>query len=307
VAALVTDNAANMKKVHTEVRVKYPQIVSLRCMPHFINLITEDIMKHEWAVSSLKTCQSIVTYFGSHHRPNALLAECRSDGEPQLSGYVKTRWYSAGTCILSVLQNENALRRLATSHETELSANIRAIIANRQFWADCQHIVTVLHPLMSVIGSLESHSATLADCYQQLLKLAAAIDNLAVGPAEFAAHCMAAFCHRWADLDDNVYKLAYFLHPGMRGKGIGTGLFGTIAETAAELWKDFGNGRQSTMKLLSQLMKYKSGDSPYHLPFAGNFIIPNLWWESTEDSIGSELKTLAIRLLSVTPHSAACE
>ena len=139
VAALVTDNAANIKKVRTEVRVKYPQIVSLRYMPHFINLITEDIIKHEWAVSSIKTFQSIVTYFGRHHRPNALLTECRSDGEPQLSSYVKTRWYSAGTCILSVLQNENA-----TSHEAELSANIRAIIANRQFWADCQHIVTCL-------------------------------------------------------------------------------------------------------------------------------------------------------------------
>jgi len=233
--------------------------------------------------------------------------ECRSDGEPQLSGYVKTRCYSAGTCIQSVLQNENALRRLANNHEAELSANIHAIIANCQFWADCQDLVTVLHPLISLIGSLESNSATLADCYLQLLNLAAAIHNLAIGPAEFAAHCMAAFCHHWADLDDNVYRLAYFLHPGMHGKGIAPRLFGTIAETAAALWKDFGNGKQSTMKLLSQLMKYNSGDAPYNLPFAGGFMTPNLWWESAEDCIGSELKTLAIRLLSVTPHSAACE
>ena len=36
--------------------------------------------------------------------------------------------------------------------------------------------------------------------------LTLAIDNLAVGPADFAEHCMAAFCRRWADLDDNIYK-----------------------------------------------------------------------------------------------------
>jgi len=203
-------------------------------------------------------------------------------GELQLSGYVKTRWYSAGTCIRSVLQNENALRRLAHDHEAELSAHIHAIIASRQFWADCQHIVTILHPLMSVIGSLEAHSVTLAHCYQQLLNLA-------------------AFCR----LGDNTYKLAYFLHPGMRSKGIAAGQFGAIAETAAALWKDFGNGKQSTTKLLSKQTKYRSGEAPYNLPFAGVFITSNLWWESTKDCIGSELKTLAIRLLSVTPHSAA--
>jgi hypothetical protein len=42
---------------------------------------------------------------------------------------------------------------------------------------------------------------------------------------------MAAFSRRWADLDDSINTLAYFLHPGMRGKGIG--LLSMIAETAA--------------------------------------------------------------------------
>lgn len=58
-------------------------------------------------------------------------------------------------------------------------------MANRQFGADCQHLVTILHPLMAVIGILEAHSATLADCYQQLLTLAAAIDSVVVGPSGF--------------------------------------------------------------------------------------------------------------------------
>lgn len=89
VVALVTDNDSNVKKVRAEVLLKYPHILGIRCMPHFINLITEDIMKREWCVTHLKTCQSIVTYFGCHHRPNALLYQCRSEGEPQLSGYVK--------------------------------------------------------------------------------------------------------------------------------------------------------------------------------------------------------------------------
>jgi len=138
----------------------------IQCMPHFINLITEDAMKHEWAISLLKTCQSIVTYCGSDHRPNALLAKCHSDGEPKLSGYV-TRWYSAGQCIQSVPLNEQALHRLVHDHKAELSAVIITTITNRQYSADCQHIINMLHTLMSVIGSHETHTTTLADCYQQ--------------------------------------------------------------------------------------------------------------------------------------------
>jgi hypothetical protein len=217
VAALVTNNAAVMKKVRSEVHLKYSSILGIRCIPHFVNLITEDIMKHDWAKSLLKTCQSVVTYFGCHHLPNALLAQYRADGVPKLSGFVKTRWYSAGNCIQSVLRNEEALRQLCLKHESDLNAEIRVIVGNRQFWADCDHILTMLNPLMSIIGKLESHSATLADCYQQLIQLAASIENCVAGPTGFASHCMAAFCRRWADLDDPVYIVCYFIHPGNCG------------------------------------------------------------------------------------------
>jgi len=307
IAALVTDDAANMKAMRAEVSVKFPNIIGLRCMPHFINLITGDIMKHDWAAGLLKTCQSIVNYFSSHHRPNALLTQYRSEGIPKLCGYVKTRWYSAGTCIQSVLKNEEPLRQLAQKNKTELSTDIRAVVANRQFWANCEQLTAILRPLMSAVGTLESHSATLADCYEQLLHLAAAIEDAVTGPADFDAHCCAAFCRRWDNIGDHVYLLAYFLHPRMRGRGISSELFPRIARSAATIWKDFGNSKLSTMKLMSQIMKYKAGEAPYNLPFADEFMSATLWWQTTEDCMGSELKILAVQLLSITPHSAACE
>lgn len=54
-------------------------------------------------------------------------------------------------------------------------------------------------------------------------------------------------------------------------------------------------------------MKYKNGKAPYDLPYSAEFMNATLWWQTTEDSIGIELKSLAVKLLSVTPHSAACE
>jgi len=99
----------------------------------------------------------------------------------------------------------------------------------------------------------------------------------------------------------------YKLHPGLRGKGIVVSIFPRIAQTAAAVWKNPGNGKSSAMRLMSQLMKFKHGQSPYDLPFDGEFMSPCLRWVSVDDSIGSELRELAMRLLSITPHSAACE
>jgi hypothetical protein len=115
----------------------------------------------------------------------------------------------------SVLKNEDALCQLQQRHDKELSAEIRAIICNRQFRADCEHVVTVCRPLMTIIPRLESNTATLADCYQQMIALAAVIEGTVAGLFDFRQHCLAAFCRRWTDLQDDVYMLAYFLHPGM--------------------------------------------------------------------------------------------
>ena len=160
---------------------------------------------------------------------------------------------------------------------------------------------------MAIIGTLESKSATLADCYHEVASLAAVIDGISTNASNFKDHCAAVFAKRWTDINDDIYLLAYQLHPGLRGKGIVAGIFPRIAAAAAAMWKNLGNGKCSTMRLMSQLMKFKHGQSPYDLPFDGEFMSPCLWWMSVADSVGSELQRLAMRLLSITPHSAACE
>jgi len=42
--AIVTDNGANVKLARQLVADKHPQILNLRCIAHFINLITKSIL-----------------------------------------------------------------------------------------------------------------------------------------------------------------------------------------------------------------------------------------------------------------------
>ena len=44
ITALVTDNAANCVKAREMITSRFPNIINLRCIAHFVNLITKDIM-----------------------------------------------------------------------------------------------------------------------------------------------------------------------------------------------------------------------------------------------------------------------
>ena len=100
---------------------------------------------------------------------------------------------------------------------------------------------------MAIIGTLESKSATLADCYHEVASLAAVIDGISTNASNFKDHCAPVFAKRWTDINDDIYLLAYQLHPGLRGKGIVAGIFPRIAAAAAAMWKNLGNGKCSTI------------------------------------------------------------
>jgi hypothetical protein len=43
-SAIVTDNASSMMNARKNISEKYPHIVNMRCIVHFVNLITKDIL-----------------------------------------------------------------------------------------------------------------------------------------------------------------------------------------------------------------------------------------------------------------------
>ena len=43
-SAIVTDNASSMINAQKCISEKYPHIVNMRCIVHFVNLITKDIL-----------------------------------------------------------------------------------------------------------------------------------------------------------------------------------------------------------------------------------------------------------------------
>lgn len=78
----------------------------------------------------------------------------------------------------------------------------------------------VLEPAKNAIKALESKTATLADCFVELTKMARAISKMTLQDQEFKKKCISIFNKRWKEFDTDIYMLAFFLHPKYRGKYI---------------------------------------------------------------------------------------
>ncbi|CAG8854860.1 44269_t:CDS:2, partial [Gigaspora margarita] len=72
-AAIVTDNASNVKLAWQIIHKKYPKILNLNCIAHCINLISKDILKHTFASRLIKECNEIIKFFKKSHQPSSYL------------------------------------------------------------------------------------------------------------------------------------------------------------------------------------------------------------------------------------------
>jgi len=81
----------------------------------------------------------------------------------------------------------------------------------------CQIISRIMEPIRNCILKLEAQTATLADCYIYMLKLAATVNRLPSSNT-LKSTLMGIYNHRYKEFDHESYLLSYYLHPLYRGK-----------------------------------------------------------------------------------------
>jgi len=66
-SAIVSDNAANIRKAREIINEKYPKIENIRCVSHCINLIACDIVSHKFADRLLRRVNILAAFFRNSH------------------------------------------------------------------------------------------------------------------------------------------------------------------------------------------------------------------------------------------------
>jgi hypothetical protein len=308
-SSVVSDNASTMVKAKRLVNEKYPHIIPVRCITHHINLLTNDIMKHEFSRLTISKCMKIVKYFHQSYKAGALLSEDIKknliDGGG-LKGYCKTRWTTAFDCLASILRCESSLHNVLENYPETLSSEIKDLLRNRIFYQDVEELVNIIKPIKEVLTSLEYKTTTLSDCFIQLIKLGIMIKCTNLLNSEFRLYCLEKFNLRWSQFDFKLYLLGYFFHPSYRGKGLKEGVFRQIVHWSVEiLINNINGGINSASELVLQMADYKDFQAPYEYKYKPGYKVES-WWAAT-GKYNSWIGQIALIINSITPHNVGCE
>ncbi|GET03302.1 ribonuclease H-like domain-containing protein [Rhizophagus clarus] len=184
ISAIVSDNAANIKKARAIIHEKYLKIESIRCVSHCINLIACDIVSHNFADKLLRKVNILTAFFRNSYiagdKFQKLIEESGIKGNG-LKSYCITRWTISSELVNSIL-------------------NLKPV-------------------LEKAILSLESRSTTLTDCYLSLVQLEAVLKNLPQSfHCSFRNHCYDVMNKRFKEFNDDKYFLYVSLKSGIYAK-----------------------------------------------------------------------------------------
>ncbi|CAJ0750298.1 18588_t:CDS:2 [Entrophospora sp. SA101] len=293
--AIVTDAEAAMMAAKRIVTSTFPNILSIRCIAHHIQLIASDIVKVDWAKNTLQNIQKIITFFQNNYQAGSAL---RDDIIESLitGGYlkttVKTRWSTAWDACESMIRLESSIKSVLEA-EPEIfrnAVNVRSLIHNRQFWMDVNQLHAVLSPIKKAVKDVEFTSTTMADVFMELVKLAISIKEIPtlINNNPFKQECHGIFNKRWKQFDTDIYILAFSYT-----QNIVFEIYKNTIKTALTLWKQFGGGATKP-------------------PFQERFVesVDNVqnWWNSCELRRNEDfIRVLALKLAAITPHNGACE
>ncbi|OWZ02216.1 hypothetical protein PHMEG_00026261 [Phytophthora megakarya] len=186
VSAVVSDNAANMKKAGKLIELKHPNVVFNGCSAHAVNLLLKDIFKLDLFAEVLKKAAKIVKFVRARH---LLLNRVRthrrqlpkSTKKGELSAPVSTRWYAQEKCIKSVVRNKMPLQ--AAFADTELMnhyadrdsvrklAEVRQIIGDKPFWRNAKVVLRLTKPITQTLAVLEADACSNSMIIHEFIEL----------------------------------------------------------------------------------------------------------------------------------------
>ncbi|CAG8797796.1 15437_t:CDS:2, partial [Dentiscutata erythropus] len=190
------------------------------------------------------------------------------------------------------------------NHSEILNPVILTILHSRGFFSDMQYLSEILLLIKDTILSVEANHSTLANYYINLMRIAAAIQNLPTDKYKgFRNYCIRKFDQRFEEFNDPAYQLIYFLHPAYKGIGLKFGTFPFIASYAGKLWQQMGKSQESCEALIIQLCFYKEqkqningNPNPYVAPYTIGSDMSLMWWNTYIDRLEGLAKVYRFNL-----------
>ena len=126
-----------------------------------------------------------------------------------------------------------------------------------------------MKPLRKAVLTLESRSATLADCFLSLVRLVAVLNKLPRSfDLTFRSYCVKIINKRCEEFDDDKYITCFFLDLWFRCALLKKCALKRILKCAASIGQRLGFNRYECETLCNQIIKYKDEEDPFDLDIA---------------------------------------
>ncbi|GAU98526.1 hypothetical protein RvY_09660 [Ramazzottius varieornatus] len=163
IQAVTCDSDGAHRKARTDLKTLHPEIISLPCSAHQINLIFQEVLKFLPKFPAICKCAlSIISWFGVSNqslRRLFKLHEVLYSKSISLPRPTHTRWYSYHFSFLNVQKSSMALQSYAVKfrdNEDYLPGDTKAAIGSSKFWDSLKDVLALLRPLVDAPAKAES-------------------------------------------------------------------------------------------------------------------------------------------------------
>ena len=202
---VVTDGAANMKRMRDIITESRPEILTYHCQPHLLNLLAKDLQKLQQ--SNVGKIISVLKYFRNKH---AALAELSINGvnKPPLPS--ETRWNTLRDSLQYFCKNWASLISIIERIENEQNTE-RRLLESVPLRRAANELLQVFDLIANTLNLLQSDRATIATAAECWLKLTDDIrglqnDQFLKAAEKRRKEALANDCLLAANLLDHRYK-----------------------------------------------------------------------------------------------------
>ncbi|XP_044405327.1 uncharacterized protein [Triticum aestivum] len=319
VVQVVTDNASVNQAASKLLNAKRPKVFWNGCAAHCIDLMLEDIGKLPSVDSTITKARAVTVFLYAHTRVLNLMREFLSKDLVR-SGI--TRFATAYLNLKSMLDNKKQLQKLFRSDELDEMGYLKKVKGNEAsktvrsetFWRGVDIAVKFFEPLANLLRRMDSDVPAMGFIYGAFLDAKQEIKTKFENEqGSCFQEVLDIVDKRWdSKLKGPLHRAGYFLNPYYYYEN----------KKQIELDGSFEAGLITCMekmvedvvlqdKINDELVAYRKEQGTFGREIAkrqrrNKSFDPAQWW-SSHGSDSPNLRVLAMRILSLTCSSSACE
>lgn len=179
VRSFVTDNAANVQKMRSELASEDEiNIIEYGCSAHMLNLLAKDLELPTVTQSIIK----VIKHFRNKHIPSALY---KSANGKKLLMPQEIRWNTMNDSLQSYLDSRGILVQICQDNQSQIDKDIIKIINDNHVTTNAVELLSRLKPIAVALDRMQQTSTTIAVAVEIWNKLE---KNLQQQPLSVKAH-----------------------------------------------------------------------------------------------------------------------